>query len=112
MCWKAFREADDVLSDLACLGTCNIPTDEMLTSIEKFVYQIYLPNTHISRLKDLRWWFFKKKQAEAEKLPPTSGALLEAILHTHYQLWVWNQDQIANPRLPSPEGYGWKFEGK
>lgn len=113
MCWKAFREADDdVLSALASLGTCDIPTDEILTSIEKFVCQIYLPNTHISRLKDLRWWFFKKKQGESEKLPPTSEALLEAILRTHYQLLVWNQDQIAKPRLPSPEGYGWKFEGK
>ena len=55
--------------------------------------------------------FFKKKQAESERLPPTSDALAEAILRTHYQLLVWNKDRIANPSLPSPEGYGWKLEG-
>lgn len=111
-CWKAFAEAqDNVLSALESLGTCDRPADETFTSLEKFVCQIYLPNTPISQLKDLRWLFFKKKQAESERLPPTSDALAEAILRTHYQLLVWNKDRIANPSLPSPEGYGWKLEG-
>ena len=83
-CQKAFKEAEeDGLLALACLGTCVKPTEEMLASLEKFVCQLYLPKTHIYSLKDLRWWLFKKKQAESEKLPPTSGTLLEAILRAH-----------------------------
>lgn len=65
----------------------------------------------MSNLFSLRWWFFKRRQAGSEKLPPTSGACREAILRTHYQLLVWNQDKIAKPTLPSPKGYGWKLEG-
>ena len=69
-------------------------------------------NTNISKLRDLRWWFFKRKQAESDKLPSTSGALLEALHRSHYQLLVWNQDNVANPRLPSPEDYGRTFGNK
>ena len=39
-------------------------------------------------------------------MPPTQAALHQAILRAHYQLLVWNNDHVANPVLPSPEGYG------
>ena len=37
---------------------------------------------------DLRWSLFTKKQLEAQKLPPTRGALHEAIARAHYQAMV------------------------
>ena len=49
-------------------------------------------------------------QTESERLPPTQAALHQAILRAHYQLLVWNNDHVANPVLPSPEGYGWQDE--
>ena len=55
-----------------------------------------------------RWSLFKKKQVQSEILPPTQGALREAILRAQYQTMVWNNDKVPNPNIPSPENYGWK----
>ena len=53
---------------------------------------------------------FKKSFAEAEKLPPTKGALIQHIKRAHYQALVWYNDEIANPKLPNAIDYGWKIE--
>jgi len=52
---------------------------------------------------DLRWWLFRKEQAHSERLHPTQANLSQAILRDHYQLLVWNNDEVTNPTLPSPE---------
>lgn len=108
-CWKAFSTADeDVITALTNLGTTERPNDDTMMGIEKFVCHLYQPKTSISEVKELRWSLFKKKQAQSERLPPTQGALHEAILRAHYQTMVWNHDKVPNPNLPSPENYGWK----
>ncbi|XP_028412052.1 uncharacterized protein LOC114534781 [Dendronephthya gigantea] len=110
-CWRIFDESDDnVLSALARLGTSNLPSDEIITSIAKFVCQLFVPKTEIDSLKALRWWLFTKKQATSQQLPPTDAALHQAVLRAHYQLIVWNNDTVPNPTLPSPENYGWKWD--
>ena len=68
-----------------------------------------MPKSKMSKVKDLRWWLFKKRQAQSERLPPTADALLSAILRSHYQMIVWNNDKVANPELPSPGNYGWNM---
>ena len=110
-CWKAFLEADeDSVTALANLGTTVQPTSSTIAAIEKLVCQLYQPKTHISRVKDMRWFLFRKKQAQSEKLPPTQAALKEAILRAHYQTMVWNNDTVPNRELPSPETYGWTMD--
>ena len=59
-------------------------------------------------MNELRLGLFKKKQAQSERLPPTQGALSEAILRAHYQTMVCNNDNVPNPNIPSPENYWWK----
>ena len=78
--------------------------------MEQLVCRMYQPKTDIKTVKALRWSLFKNNQAESERLPPTQAALHQAILKAHYQLLVWNNDHVANPVLPSPEGYGWQDE--
>ena len=78
--------------------------------MEQLVCRMYQPKTDIKTVKALRWSLFKKNQAESERLPPTQAALHQAILRAHYQLLVWNNDHVANPVFPSPEGYGWQDE--
>ena len=108
-CWKIFLQSnDDTISSLAKLGTEENPEEETVDAVERFVCQLYLPKTSISTVKELRWLLFKKKQAQAERLPPTQGALCEAILRAHYQTMVWNNDTVPNPQLPSPQNYGWQ----
>lgn len=110
-CWKAFIEAEkDILTAFVQLGTTEYPALDIANGIEKFVCQLYQPKTKIHKVAKLRWHLFKKKQAQSEKLPPTQGALHEAILRSHYQAMVWNKDRVANPVLPSPESYGWAKE--
>ena len=107
-CWKTFIEADEeVISGFSALGVDAIPSRETMALIEKFVCQLYVPRTDICTVKELRWWLFRKKQAQSERLPPTQDALSQAILRAHYQLLVWNNDKVANPTLPSPKNFGW-----
>jgi hypothetical protein len=40
-----------------------MPSDETVTAIEWLVCQFFLPKTDISTFTELRWWWFKKKQA-------------------------------------------------
>ena len=61
-------------------------------------------------VKDLRWWIFKKKQAQSEKLPPTQAALEQTVMRANYQAMVWNNDIVPQPQLPSPDNFGWKLE--
>ena len=108
-CWKTFLEADkECITALADLGSTILPSAGIFHAIEKLVCQLYLPNTKISSLKDLRWLLFRRKQAESKRLPPTQAALREAIKRAHYQAMIWANDKVLNPDLPSPENYGWK----
>jgi len=42
------------------------------------------------------------------RLPPTQGALYEAILCALYQIIAFNNDGVCSPRLSQPDVYGWK----
>jgi len=108
-CWKVFNDASEkTLTGLAALVTSDQPSELAQEAAEQFVCSLYLPNTKISEVGDLRWLFFKHNQALSEKLPPTKAALKQAILRAHYQAMIWENDNTANPTIPSPEGYGWK----
>ena len=68
------------------------------------------PETKIKELAGLRWWLFRRKQFESERLPPTKAAFEEAVKRTLFQCIVWNFDIVALPPIPSPELFGWKKE--
>ena len=105
--WKAFQVADKkIITALANLGT-----SENIGALEKFICQLCVPNTPVvSSVKELRWLFFPKKQAQPERLPPTKAALDETINRANYQAMVWLNDIETNHLLPSPENFGWKLE--
>ena len=93
LCWKAFINADqDSITALADLGTTVQPNGSAYAGIEKLVCKLYQPNTHITKVKELRL------------------LLKDAIKRAHYQYMVWNNKIVPNPELPSPSNYGWKLE--
>ena len=94
----------------AALGTSEEMRVDTERAIETFVCQLYEPGTTVLDVGELRWKLFTKKQLEAQKLPPTRGALHEAISRAHYQTMVWYQDDIPHPQLPPATNYGWKEE--
>jgi len=69
----------EVVSAFAALGTRNKLGVDNERAIETFVCHVYEPGTTVVDVGDLRWKLFSKKQLEAQKLPPTQGALHEAI---------------------------------
>lgn len=109
-CFKVMQENDEeIINALKDLGTTQYPSDETMTGIEKFVCKLFCSKTSITKVHELRWYLFKKKQAQSERLPPTKSALKEAILRAHYQAMIWNSATTCNPEIPSPEGYGWRL---
>ena len=57
--WKAFQDASEtIVSAMVNLGTTTKLNDGTFVAIEQFIQ--YLPQTHISEVKMLRWWLFKK----------------------------------------------------
>ena len=96
----------------ATLGTTKKLSSDTENKIEAFVCQLYEPGTNLVEVGELRWRLFTKKQLEAEKLPPTQGALHQAIARAHYQTMVWNQDHVPNPQMPPATEYGWEAKGE
>ncbi len=89
LCWKVFAEADpSIITPIAELGQVDHQSEQTFAAIEKFVCLLYQPRTTITTVKELRWFLFKKKQAQSDRLPPTQAALHQAILRVHYQLMV------------------------
>ena len=109
--WKAFSTAsEDTLLALTSLGTHDTIPEEVIDKIETFICQVYQPTTSVTNLADLRWLLFSKKQTSWEKLPPTRSAFVPAIQRVNYQAMIWNQDDEAQPTIPSPIGHGWNIE--
>ena len=110
-CWKIFQKANEnVLDAFTSLGKSHKLSDATITGIEQYVCQLYIPGTQITETGPLHWNLFSKKQAEAEKLPPTHGALVAKIMRAHYQAMVWWHDNVPQPEIPVPTEYGWKEE--
>lgn len=79
---------------------------------EKFVCQIYLPNTDLTEINDVRHKLFIRGNKDPDKLPPTKDALQQHIKRAHYQARVWKSAYEAKPDLPSPIGNGWWLGGE
>ena len=71
---------------------------------------LYQSDTTLVTVNELRWWIFRSKQAEPERLPPTKAALIQAIKRAHFQCIVWYNDTVPNPNIPSQSEYGWREE--
>ena len=72
---------------------------------------MYAPNNTIVDVGKLRWWLFRKKQAQSERLPPTKEALRQGITRANFQALVWRLDIEPEQQLPSPETFGWRLDG-
>ena len=96
--WKGFQEASqDIITALGNHGAREPPSAETMAAIEKLICNLYVPKTTITTVKDLRWWLFKKKQAQSEKLARTKAALDQTVMRANYQAMVWNNDIVPLP---------------
>ena len=80
----------------------------VVDALEEYVCKLYQPDTDIVQLTELRWWMFRRKQAESQKLPPSRAAFLEGIKRAQYQCIIWKSAPDPNPDKPMPDNYGWR----
>ena len=50
--------------------------DHIVRQLEHYVCLLYQPDTALVTVNELWWCIFQRKQAEAERLPPTKAALI------------------------------------
>lgn len=109
--WNVFSKADDdILEAVSKLGSLEnfLHTDRLL--IEKFICQVYVPDTNISDIGELRWWMFTKKETQGENLPPTRASLIPYVDRVRYQTIEWCRADQPYPNLPSPLNFGWELK--
>ena len=94
----------------ADLGKQAVLEDHIVRQLEHYVCLLYQPDTTLVTQNELRWWIFRFKQVEAERLPPTKAALIQAIKRAHFQRTVWYNDTVAYPNIQSQLEYGWREE--
>ena len=66
-CWKVFNTGDgDVITAFTNLAVAEESDEATMNGLEKFVCQLYQPTTSICQVNELKWYLFKKKQAQSE----------------------------------------------
>ena len=103
--WKIFRE-DYFASCLLQLGSKDVNV-EILQQVEKFVCQLYLRETEISEINQVRKEMFLASKKSLDTLPPTKDALDLHIQRANYQCLVWKQALTPIQDLPDITSSGW-----
>ena len=84
-CWQALSNAgSSILEAFGNLGHEPL-LDGTMNALEQYVCLLYQPGTPIVSLTELRWWMFRRKQAESSKLPPTRAAFIESAENRKYR---------------------------
>ena len=106
-CWKALKIADTtIIEALGNLGETQDLSNTDVRALEAFTCQIYMPNTKITSVAEMRWHLFSKRQFTDEKLPPTKAALEQKIKRSNYVTLSWKQAGEAKLTLPPPMSHG------
>ena len=92
------------------------PCRQVSTPPSEFTMSLYSKHhdcTTVKDIGDLRWFLFSKHSVDAEKLPPTWGALKQHILRAHYVSSTWVRCVHGfNPALLNPTNCGWATEAE
>ena len=105
-----------IISALSSLGSREIISNELKTSLEKLVVLLYSSKrkditVRYSGLQDvgvLRWELHSKYTEDSSALPPTPSALKYQILRANYIVLSWKRYIVAlDPPLPNLVGNGW-----
>ncbi|KAG1681488.1 hypothetical protein GQR58_011811 [Nymphon striatum] len=99
-----------VMKEGACLrklGSAKID-DRIIKDVERFVCKLYLKDTPMTSINEVRKEIFLKRYLDA--LPPTKDALEFHIHRANYQSLVWHQCLEAVQQLPNPTSCGWMID--
>lgn len=74
---------------------------------EKFVCKMYGFPGHHDDVNECRYLLFCSKKQQSHNLPPCQDALEKHTQRANFQAAIWHRALEADPRVPSPDGYGW-----
>jgi hypothetical protein len=111
-CRNALNRAQPCIIDaFTLLDNDAVPSPGVMMAVAECVCQLYSPKSKKTEVGELRWQFFTKSQAEAQNFPPTQAALEYHIYRAHCQSMIWCNAHVADPKIHSPDMYGWKKDG-
>ena len=108
-CFQAFMFCDEILNALEILGKDNDLPCDICSQLERFVCMLYQTKIHTT-VKELCWFLYSNRAAEAENLPQTSGSLDVHIRRAHYVVMIWRKAGENYPCLPAPAAFDWTFD--
>ena len=100
--------SSEVINVFQKLGEDDFNLDRMASVLENFVCTVYAQTSTCKTVKELRWELFKCKNLEAEKLPPTLGALKPHIQRANFISLVGKGYKEPLPQLPPLSENGWE----
>ena len=111
--WKVWKTFPECTAAFYALAKTEPLSDEVMALLETFVCRLY-GASECTSVDAARKELFMTKTKTLNKLPPTSGALLERIKRVQYQAGhIWGQALQVDPEVPSPSEWGWeRKEGK
>lgn len=102
------ESSSDVVKTFQRLGDDSIDIDSVTNVQEDFVCTVYAKNSKCRTVKELRWELFRSKNFEAEKLPPTLGALKPHIQRANLISIICKGYKQPQPHIPSLIDNGWE----
>ena len=107
-CWRALMKADQcIIEAFEKLGEENTLWEDVRIELESFVCSLFskVPAGQQELAKARRRVFSTTQNAD--KFPPTSGALKYKNLRSHLVSSIWKDANKAKTREPEPVDYGW-----
>ena len=104
--WKVFDDVTKAFIELSN-GPANI-TSETQRLLERFVILLYDQTSSCTSVNQLRKELFTRGRS-IDKIPPTSGTLLQHVRRTAYQggyIWGKSHEKSINP--PEATNWGWQ----
>ena len=108
--WTAWLSYPEVTETFLTLLSTPVEIDEsILEKIQRFIVVMYSKTCSLTSVNEARRELFTQCSRTIDNIPPTKNALIQHLRRAVYQAgYIWAQALEPNPKLPSPEHWGWK----
>ena len=83
-------------------------SDELFSSIEEFVCDLYGKKMKNVDLLRYQMYCAKGGKIEPEALPPCRSSLKLHVTRANFQAGIWHRAIFLSPDIPCPSSHGWE----
>lgn len=111
--WKCYPDVTRAFIHMALNTYTHLDTDsQYFQLLERFTVVLYNKTSVLDNIDEARMELFCHGNKTMEKIPPTKAALLQHAKRAAYQASIWTTSLLTKQERPSPEGWGWSWDGK